>query len=300
MALSYIRESIDAMTVSLSLLQTIETLSQASIKHQLSPYIDFEWPEKLDLNQWMMSPELISLYRHPLFKTLSEDQQKKLSFYECVNFFGLNIHGERALIQGLASRLYRQDCPEISKYLHHFLDEENDHMVYFGTFCEKYAGKVYPDRKFSFAREYQEGEEDFLFFAKILVFEEIVDVFNLKMSKDERLHPLIKEINRRHHFDETRHLVFGRRLTKELFDTYSPKWGEAKCEELRTYMSNYIQATCKEYVNPDVYQDAGLANPYELAEQVIEAADWKIRSNEMAKNAIKFFVEIGLLKTEAA
>ena len=30
-----------------------------------------------------------------------------MAFLEEVNFFSINIHGERALIQGLANRLYR-------------------------------------------------------------------------------------------------------------------------------------------------------------------------------------------------
>src|SRR5207244_844073 len=143
---------------------------------------------------------------------------------EAVNFYSLNIHGEKALLEGLAHRLYQPDLSEVSKYLHHFLDEENKHMVYFGEFCLRYAGKIYRDRKVAFPREYERGEEDFLFFGRVMIFEEIVDYFNRRMGNDERLSTVAREINRLHHSDEARHLTFGRRIVKELFEQWRPSW----------------------------------------------------------------------------
>ena len=32
-------------------------------------------------------------------------------------------------------------------------------MVYFGTFCNRYAGKIYPERKLAFPREYAPGDD---------------------------------------------------------------------------------------------------------------------------------------------
>ena len=63
-----------------------------------------------------------------------------------------------ALMEGLARRLYAGggDSHRLA-YLHHFLDEENKHMVCFGGFCTRYAGKIYPDRKVAFPREYARG-----------------------------------------------------------------------------------------------------------------------------------------------
>jgi len=163
-------------------LKTVEKLCDSSRENYVNPYTYLEWPQMPDKEQWFMSPELISLYGTSAYETLSDAQRKRLSFYEAVNFFSLNIHGEKSLVEGLAQRLYRKDQNDIAPYLHHFLDEENKHMVYFGGFCLRYAGKVYPDRKMVIPREYAPGEEDFLFFAKVMVFEEIVDVYNVRMS----------------------------------------------------------------------------------------------------------------------
>ena len=184
-------------------------LSDASVKHYYSPFDAIVFPESVDMDSWFTSPELLSLYGQPEWETLSEEQRKRLSFLEAVNFYSLNIHGEKSLIEGLAQRLYDEKSAEHSRYIHHFLDEENKHMTFFGTFCMKYAGKVYPDRKMAFEREYEEGEQDFMFFLKVFLFEEIVDFYNVTMAKDPRLNPLARQINEIHHFDEARHLAYG-------------------------------------------------------------------------------------------
>ena len=49
--------------------------------------------------------------------------------------------------------------PMLSPYLHHFLDEENKHMIYFGRFCTDYANKIYPDKKLVFPREHDGADE---------------------------------------------------------------------------------------------------------------------------------------------
>src|SRR6185295_3917673 len=140
-----------------------------------------------------------------------------------------------------------------SPYLHHFLDEENKHLVYFGGFCRRYAGKVYPDRKLDFPRKYAPGEEDFLFFARVLVFEELADVHNQRMAGDERLAPIARRINLIHHLEETRHLVFGRQIVAELFERHAPGWSSGVLDGLRGYLAAWIVATWREYYNPEVY-----------------------------------------------
>jgi len=142
----------------------VEKLCEASKRQYVNPYEYLEWPDALNVETWCTSPELVSLFGTPVYERLTEAERKRLSFYEAVNFFSLNIHGEKSLIEGLAQRVYRRENDLITPYLHHFLDEENKHMVYFGGFCRKYAGKVYPDRKMTIPRDFAPGEEDFLFY----------------------------------------------------------------------------------------------------------------------------------------
>ncbi len=280
-------------------MQTVEKLCSASRRQYLDPYTYLEWPEALDPDQWQFSPELISIYGTDAYESLTEAERKRLSFYETVNFFSLNIHGERPLVEGLAQRLYRSDTQEITPYLQHFLDEENKHMVYFGGYCTRYAGKVYRDKKMAWPREYATGEEDFLFFAKVMIFEEIVDVYNVTMSKDDRLPPIVRRINLVHHVEESRHLAFGRGLVKELFERHAPSWSPETLQGVRDYLKGYVVATWKEYYNPDAYRDAGLRDPLGVQERAFDDPRCREHRERVTRKCQRYLVENRILEEEA-
>jgi hypothetical protein len=279
---------------------TLERLCDVSRAKYANPYTAIAWPERLDRDQWFMSPELISIFGTEVYARLSEAEQRRLSFYEAVNFFSLNIHGERLLAEGLARRLYRKWPQAISSYLHHFLDEENKHMVLFSGFCLRYAGKIYADKKLAFPRPYAPGEEDFLFFAKILIFEKIVDVYNVRMAQDARLAPLVRRINLLHHLDESRHLAFGSLLVQRLFEDYSHQWSDATLQTLRDYLSNYLTTTWSQYFNPAVYRDAELDDPFGLKERAFTQPRARAHRREVTASCLRYFLSTGILLEEPA
>ena len=276
----------------------VTTLCRISEEQFADPYETLVWPPSIDKNEWYFSPELISIYGTPEYNGLSEDQKRLLSFYETVNFFSLNIHGEKALIEGLARNLYARENPRLSPYLHHFLDEENKHMIYFGRFCTYYAGKIYPDKKMMFHREYAPGEEELLFFAKVMIFEEIVDAYNKWMAGDTRVQPLARDINRLHHIDESRHLAFGRSIVKWLFQEYAKQWPPETIEAVRKYIVSYIRSTWLEYYNAAVYADAGLAEPFALRERAFARAEARAHRQKITKRCIEFLMETEILVEE--
>ena len=49
-------------------------LSEASVRKAWDVYSAFQWPESLTGHEWMMSPELTSLYGTPMWDALSEEQ----------------------------------------------------------------------------------------------------------------------------------------------------------------------------------------------------------------------------------
>jgi hypothetical protein len=272
-------------------------LCTASRARYANPYADVEWPAALDRDQWFTSPELISIYGTPAWDGLSESDRKHLSFWEAVNFYSLNIHGEKSLMQGLAKRLYARETTSVSQYLHHMLDEENKHSVLFGGFCQRYAGKIYPERKFSFSRD-PEQAEDFLFFAKVMIFEEIVDRFNVAMSRDERLVPIARRINEMHHLEETRHLAFGRGMVKRLFDEGVRTWSPQLLLDVRRYLVDYLASTWKEYYNPAVYLDAGLPDPWGLAVSAFDSPGARRLRRQITGRCMSRLLKAGILLEE--
>ena len=281
-----------------TLAETARRLSGLSQRHFRNAYEAIDWPDSLDRDQWFVSPELISIFGTPAWDVLDEFERKELSFWEAVNFFSLNIFGEKALMEGLAQRLYSPGLEDVTEYLHHFLDEENKHSVWFGTFCLRYAGRVYPELKVTFPSEFTESEEDFLFFARIAVFEEIVDRYNAVMGDDERLASVARQINALHHADETRHLVFGRKVVEHLWQRNLPSWSPETVARIRNYLEGYIVATWREYYNPQTYRDAGLDNPWAIAREAWESPVTSEHRQAMSARCLSFFAKAGILDGE--
>ena len=249
----------------------VNTLVQASQRQAQNPWEAIDWPESLEALDWCFSPELVSLLGTPEWEAANEEQRRRLCLSECVNFFSLNVHGERALLVGLTERLYRSSFGEVTPYLHHFLDEENKHMQYFGRFCNAYAGGVYPERKMPLGSDASEkGIADLLFFARVLVFEMLVDAYNQRMAKDERLAKVVREINRIHHQEEARHLSFGRHILERLAAEAMPEWSAEELTQVQGYLSAYIESVWAEYYNPQAYLDAGFDDAYALRRRAYE------------------------------
>lgn len=285
-------------TASRSLERCVQRLCRVSREQAIDPWARLSWPDELDPDAWYLSPELCSLYGTDVWHDLDEERRKRLCFFEAVGFFSVNVHGERTLVEGIARRLYRKETSEVSPYLHHFLDEENKHMTLFGGFCTRYARGVYPERKLALPRDFAAGEEDLLFFARVLVFEEIVDVYNRVMSKDERLHPLAREINWIHHFEEVRHLGFGRALVKHLWQRWAPLWDDEVKRRVSEDLAAFLSGTWRELVNPDVYRDAGLPDPYALRALSLSHEGQRAARRERSRGALRFLEETGLVTTE--
>jgi hypothetical protein len=258
------------------------------------------WPETLGPDDWCMSPELLSVYGTEIYESLDERERRRLSFFEAVNFFSLNIWGERQLIAGIAPRLYAKDCDAISRYLQHFLAEENRHMAMFAEFCGRYAGKVYRQKTWHLSRAHAEGEEEFLFFARVLLFEEIVDRYNVAMAGDSRLPPIVRHINRTHHRDESRHLAFGRRRVVELFERCAPKWSSEVLTTVRAELEAFLAASWREYYNPEAYADAGVPDAYGCRQRLLAHPARQRHHAAFAADSIAYLRRHGILSVEVA
>ncbi|MEV5510654.1 diiron oxygenase [Streptomyces orinoci] len=284
-----------------SLGPTVERLSRLSQRSYQNPYTAVEWPAEVrPEEEWFGSPEYLSLYGTEFWERLDEAARRRLAFHEAANFYSLNIHGEKGLMQGLAERLYRKDLLDVAGYLHHFLDEENKHSIYFGGFCTRYA-KVYRSRQFSFEESRDERPrdvEDFLFFTRTMIFEEIVDHYNLVQSRDSRLHPVARFINHNHHFEESRHLVFGRRLVAALWESCSPSWDGGTVAGVRDHLRQFFTTSWREYYNPDVYADAGLDEPWETAERAWLAPAQREHRRRVSRKVTTFLLSGGILDKE--
>jgi len=265
-----------------------------SVREYQPPFVFTGWPEDVDRRQWFTSPELISLRGLDIWDDLSPEQQRLVSFWEAVNFFSANIHGEAVLMQGIVSRMYGPDNADVTPYLHHMLDEENKHSVYFARFCLRYAGKVYPDRMLSLGTDPDDAAE-FLFYARVMIFEDVVDGFNKTMAQDDRLVPVARWINANHHREERRHLAFGRHQVRDGFAQAEQIWSAATLGEVRTLLAAYLRALWVPLYNPQVYADAGLPDPYRLAGRAYRSPFALALRERLSRRSVGFLVRSGIL-----
>jgi para-aminobenzoate N-oxygenase AurF len=271
-------------------------LTGASRRKAWDVYSAFNWPVALESDRWCMPPELISIHGTPVYEALPEEQKKRLSLFEIGNFFSLVLQGERPLVQGLVHRLYlKSSGREITDYLHHFVDEENKHMVMFGEFCHRYVGKVYPEKKIALERDYGKGEEEVAFFCKVMVVEELGDYYNVAIERDERCAALVRQLNRVHHIDEARHLAFGRVHLAELFARHAPAWSQDAMTRFRSWLAEYLRASWGDYYNPAMYRDAGLPDSYEVRQMALGHPACAEHRARVSAKLVKYFVKTGLL-----
>ena len=97
-------------------------------------YSAINWPEQLNESGMLMSEPLISIVGTDVYAQLDAVERRRLSFYELVNFFSMNVNGERDLVAEIARRIHSPATTTYAPYLHALIDEENNHMDMFVLF----------------------------------------------------------------------------------------------------------------------------------------------------------------------
>lgn len=277
----------------------LETASRAlcriSIRRYANPHTLFEWPETVPSDRWAMSESLTPLFAHPLYSSFDDETRWRYHLLEAANFFSLNIAGEREQLMGVARRLHGSKSTAVSEYLQHLLHEENAHSVVFARFCRTYVGGIYPNVHAHLPREYLPGEEDIVFFSRILIFEELATHFNVQIAGDEDVWPLARQINAYHAQDESRHIAFGRRVIEDLWDTHALRWSGEDRARVGAYLRNYLEITMRGYVNPTVFRQLGLPqNARLLRDEVLRSEGRQSVHAATTRRVEKFFQKMGV------
>ena len=252
----------------------------------------FDWPSGVVTDRLAMSEGLLPIAGLPIYRELSDEQRWRLALLEAANFFSLNINGERELMSGLSLRLYKGRPASISNYLQHFIEEENAHTAVFARFCLDYGGGIFPDRQVQFPREFARGEEELLFFARVLIFEEVADFYNKAIATDSDVWPLAREINGYHAEDEGRHIAFGRLQVAELWERFAAQWSAEERKRIGGYVARYTTTVLRSYVNPDVYRAARL--PPGVRQQILESPHWISLAERSTARITRWLGKIGV------
>ncbi|GAA4236076.1 diiron oxygenase [Actinomadura meridiana] len=275
--------------------EILARLNHKSIEDYYNPYRMFDWPATLPEDTWWMTPELTTTYGTDVAAELDQGQLYRLSRYESINFYSLNVDGIRELIIEVTKRIHTKGFEIPSEFFHHFIGEENEHMWFFAEFCLRYGDRLYrqPDPAGQ-ASPWPEAAS-FLVFLRILLFEELVDHFNSTMAADERLHDTIRAVNRIHHQDESRHIAFGRELVSLLFEDLKTKASPARLLEVQGYVRRYLDYSFESLFNPRVYRDAGVPEPFAARRRLLASPRRAEFQRHVFRKPLGFLVKTGIL-----
>jgi hypothetical protein len=265
-----------------------------------NPYTIFDWPESLEPDRPWMSESLTTLAGTPMWDDLTREQQLALTRYETINFFSLNIHGIRELMSEVVMRIHERTYADVSEFLHHFIGEENEHMWFFAQFCLRYGGKLYPAQptlQADSVEHLSRVAREAIIFARILIFEEIVDHYNAHMATDRALPHIAREINRVHHQDESRHVAFGRMIFVDLLGQVTRR-DPAELPLIADYLDSYLQYSIGTLYNPAAYRDAGIPDALALRRRALaHPARLKAHDQILARTR-KFLAKSGVSREQ--
>ncbi|GGW42074.1 hypothetical protein GCM10010503_17980 [Streptomyces lucensis JCM 4490] len=271
-------------------------LEQLAESGYYNPYTMFDWPDAIEPDLPWMSENLTTLAGTPMWDELTREQQIALTKYESINFFSLNIHGIRELMSEVVMRIHEPTYANVSEFLHHFIGEENEHMWFFAKFCLKYGGKLYPAQptlKAGSVDHLSRVAREMIVFARILIFEEIVDYYNAHMATDQSLPHIAREINRVHHVDESRHVAFGRMIFTNLLEQVTERDPE-EVPVLAEYLEDYLQYSIATLYNPAAYRDAGIPDPLAVRRRALEHPARAEAHEQVLKRTRKFLSKAGV------
>ncbi|MBV9011796.1 MAG: diiron oxygenase [Pseudonocardiales bacterium] len=275
--------------------EVLDRLSSMSVENYYNPYRMFEWPDELPGDMWWMSPTLTTTYGTDIAEELTQEQLRVLSRYESINFYSLNVHGIRELLIEVTKRIHTAEFAVPSRFFHHFIGEENEHMWFFAEFCLRYGAKIYKQPRGGAETILPPNAESLLVFARILIFEELVDHFNSQMALDKDLHDTIRQINRIHHQDESRHIAFGRELVRTLFEDFRSQATGEELAQVGDYLKRYMSFSFESLFNPQAYRDAGVGKPLEVRRRLLEGPRRPEFEQRVFRKTLSFLAKNGIL-----
>lgn len=271
-----------------------DKLRDSSLRHSFDTFNRLGFQEKLSRDKFQFPEEFISLYHHPIYKELSDKQRWDLSLLEAVHFFSINIYGEQALVSEMEERLYRNkrvgECFASSRYMQHFIHEENSHTFMLSEFCHRYHGKLFQNRKMAVEQnKFSACASDLLFYGRTFVLESFLGFVNRRAQTDANLDQTAKEIHHCHLVDEVRHMAWDRAMIEGNLELLNVEGLEEELAEVKRLIEIYIKYNFRMMYNHHIYNMIGLDETLGLAREASQMPQRQAFEQEWTKEIRRHF-----------
>src|SRR4051812_30003851 len=229
----------------------------SAAKKSYDPVVDIDWAAPIPDDLYGLSPEWSTLYGTSLWDRLSEDQRVTLTIHEYCSISGVGIWFECLLMQLVLRDIYGEDPaqPHVQWALTEIADECR-HSVMFARTAETFGAPSYqpPPSILRLGTAFAARADGPSAYAAILVAEEILDIFQRDLMKDERVQPLTRATSRIHVVEEARHMRFAR----EEIARRTPELSTWQLRRQRTLVAAVAAIGADNLVQPGVYAAVGL------------------------------------------
>lgn len=232
-------------------------LLASAAKKSYDPAVDIDWTAPIPPHLYGLSPEWSTLYGTPLWDGLTEEQRVTLTIHEYCSISGVGIWFECLLMQLVLKDIYGDDPaqPHVQWALTEIADECR-HSVMFARTAETFGAPSYqpPASILRLGKAFVKRFDGPAAYAAILVAEEILDIFQRDLMKDERVQPLTRATSQIHVVEEARHMRFAR----EEIARRTPELSRWQLRKHRTGVAAVATIVADNLVQPEVYASVGL------------------------------------------
>jgi hypothetical protein len=232
-------------------------LLRSAAKKSYDPVVDIDWTAEIPADLYGLSPEWSSLYGTPLWDEMTDEQRVTLTVHEYCSISGVGIWFEVLLMQLVLRDVYGDDPaqPHFQWALTEIADECR-HSVMFARTAERFGAPSYqPNAKvLALGKAFAAKGAGPAAYAAILVAEEILDIFQRDLMRDERVQPLTRATSQIHVVEEARHMRFAR----EEITRRTPELSRWALRKQRTVIAVVASIIAENLVQPQVYAAAGL------------------------------------------
>ncbi|MGI8666755.1 MAG: AurF N-oxygenase family protein [Jatrophihabitans sp.] len=277
---------------------TATRLLLASAENSFDPTVALDWAAEPVPGLAYAPLHRVSLYGTELWYGLSHAQRIELSKHEVGSIMQVGLWFELILMQMLLRYAYDLDARTAhAQYALTEIGDETRHSVMFARAADKLGIPLYgPSRRLhNLARVYKATAGGPAMFAPVLVAEEILDRLQREAMDDESVQPLIRDINRIHVIEESRHVRYARAELVRMM----PRLGRAQLARQRSLVATVSYLLAESLIDPKVYAAVGiepergrraaLANPHHQ-----QSRRW------MAGRIMPFLDEVGIVGGRSA
>lgn len=195
-----------------------QQLIAASERTTLDPFDEIDWDTPIDDSAFHLPPELLALYGTETWDAMTQLERIMYSRHETAAMFGAGIWFENALMQIVLRHLTEVDVRDpMHRYLLTEVADECRHSMMFGEFIRRAGTPAYAPTREVVVGEGAGGRA--MSYIAILAIEELLDHANRATMRDDRLHPVTRQISKLHVLEEARHVSFAKTYLTECWPT---------------------------------------------------------------------------------